>query len=106
MSRNIVSKRTRAKKEIWEIAEYIARDDWQAAERFLDALKKSFDFLLDFPQSGELLDRLDPRFAEIRIWQVQGFPNHLIIFRPRSDGIEVIHVCHASQDLDALLAED
>lgn len=50
MSRNIVSKRTRAKKEIWEIAEYIARDDWQAAERFLDALKKSFDFLLDFPQ--------------------------------------------------------
>ena len=105
MSPSIVRKRTRAKKEIWEIAEYIARDSWEAAERFLGALEESFRFLLDFPHSGDLLDRHDPRCADVRIWQVKGFPNHLVVFRPRSDGIEVIHVCHAAQDLNAIMTE-
>ena len=46
------------------------------------------------------------RHAGVRTWTIRGFKNHVIIYRPIEDGIEVIRVVHGSRDLDRLLSDE
>ena len=44
----------------------------------------------------------DAALADVRMWHVVGFPNHLIFYRPTESGIEVIRVLHAKRDIESL----
>jgi len=94
-----------AKKERWELADYIAQRNLAAAERFVQALEQSYAFLADFPVSGSIVDENHPKHADVRAWQVKGFPRHLILFRFREEAIEILHICDAARNLDAFLAQ-
>ena len=50
MGRLVVHDRARA--DLDEIADYIARDDLDAAIRFYDAARRALRFLSDFPGAG------------------------------------------------------
>ncbi len=101
MKRAIV-KRTKAVWDVIDIAEHFGKDDPAGAERFMDAVEEALVFLRDFPESGSLLTTKNPRMNGSRLWQVKGFPNHLIIFQPHEDKIEVLRVCHGARNLDDL----
>jgi toxin ParE1/3/4 len=97
-----IIQRLEAKLGVIEIADHIAQDNLEAAERFMQAVEESYGFLADFPESGEPWETPNPKYSKTRFWQVRGFPNHLIFFRPIRDGIEVLQVIHAARDLQAL----
>jgi hypothetical protein len=53
------------------------------------------NFLSDWPESGDSVDEGSPELAGVRIWQVDGFPNFLVVFRVKRDHIDVLHLTRA-----------
>jgi toxin ParE1/3/4 len=104
MSLRIVQ-RTEAKRDFWEIVDYLSTRNVAVAEKFIDAVEESFRFLSEYPESGDSIeDRVTPS-ANTRAWPVIGFHNYLILFRVKSDHIDVLRFTHASRDVNALLDE-
>jgi toxin ParE1/3/4 len=97
-----VVKRPRARRDIVEIAVFIAQDSLDSSDRFLDDIELTFEALARMPRVGALCRFRNPRFAGVRVWRVRGFENYLIFYRPRQDGIEVLRVIHGARDLTSL----
>jgi toxin ParE1/3/4 len=97
-----VIQRPEAKLGIIEIADHIAQNNLETAQRFIQAVEESYTFLATFPESGELWNTSNPKYLKTRFWPVRGFPNHLIFFRPLRDCIEVLAVIHAARDIQSL----
>ena len=75
----------------------------EIALRFYDATAATFENLARMPGMGEQRETANPRLAGLRVWRIEGFANHLIIYRPIDGGIEIIRVLHAARDIDAVL---
>lgn len=71
----------------------------EQAERYAEALFAVFDLLAEFPD----LARARPEFSPpIRIYPSG---SHVVIYRPEGQGIEIIRILHAHQNLTAYLQE-
>lgn len=104
MATSRVEKRPQVLRDLVEIAIYLAEESGNddLALRFLDAAEASFDELSAMPEMGAARTYNDPLLANVRMWRVTGFPNHLIFYRPVEGGIEIIRVLHAKRDIEAL----
>ena len=104
VSRKRVEKRPQAITNLADIAVYLAEDSGsdEVAFRFLDAAEASFETLGAMPEMGTARSYNVPALADVRMWRVAGFPNHLIFYRPTERGIEVIRVLHARRDIESL----
>jgi plasmid stabilization system protein ParE len=98
-----VFERPQARKDFWDIVHYLAIHSVVAAERFLNAVENSHSFLADFPISGTLIEDDDLSLKDIRIKPIKDFEKYLILFRSRTDRVEILRYSHASRDLNALL---
>jgi toxin ParE1/3/4 len=66
----------------------------------------TFEQLADMPELGSLREFKHPSLAQIRVWQVQGFRNHLVFYRPFQSGIEIIRVLHTARDIPTIFAHE
>jgi toxin ParE1/3/4 len=98
-----INKRDAAKLAIIDIADHLATNSMLVSARFIDAVERTLKFLAAAPEIAGRWESDHPRLADVRVWPVDGFPNHLLFYRPIADGIDLIFVCHASRDLDKLL---
>jgi toxin ParE1/3/4 len=101
-----VDRRPQAKLDLIELGSYIAEDNPDAAERFLQAAEASFRQLANMPEMGSPRQFKNPSLAGLRMWPVKGFRNHLIFYRPTADGIEVIRVLRGERDLESIFADE
>ena len=93
----------RAKRDIEEIARYIALDSSQSAEDFRKAVSNAFERLLHTPEMGSHRGFYNPALDDLRMMRLHNFKNYLIFYRPRRDEkIEVIRVVHGARDLPTL----
>jgi toxin ParE1/3/4 len=81
-----VVRRPRARRDIIEIAVFIAQDSVESSDRFLEATELTLQALARMPRVGALCRFRNPRFAGVRMWRVRGFENYLIFYRPQRDG--------------------
>jgi plasmid stabilization system protein ParE len=98
-----INRRDAAKRAIIDIADYLAKDSILVGARFIDAVERTLKFLADSPEIGGLWESDHPRLQGVRVWTVDGFPNHLLFYRATPDGIDLILVCHGAQNLDSLV---
>ncbi len=79
--------------DLREIASYIARDNPERAESFVDEIEAACQVWADVPLAGS--DRSDIDVG------LRSFPhgNYVIFYRPRTDGISVVHVIHSKRDV-------
>jgi plasmid stabilization system protein ParE len=90
--------------DIAAIAEYIAHDSEDAARRFAPAVEATIRGLADFPGKGSPKWFEHPRLAGIRSWAVDGFPNHLILYRREADeSVYIVTVIHGARQLPGIL---
>jgi plasmid stabilization system protein ParE len=89
--------------DIESIVVYLERYSLAASNRFIDAVFPAFDDLAAMPGKGSLKQYRSTRLAGVRSWLVPGFRNHVILYRPVADGIEVLAVTHGSRRIRALL---
>jgi toxin ParE1/3/4 len=101
MSRIIRS--NRARRDVVEIGIYIGERNLAAAKRFRKAVTAACRKLADVPYLGSECESDNPRLHGLRTWTLRKFPNHVILYRPLPDGIEVVRVIHGSRDMDTLI---
>ena len=87
-----------AETDLENIADFIAIDSRSRALSFVQELRQSCESLADVPHAFPLIPRYE-HFGVRR--RVHG--NFLILFRIRSDTVEVLHVVHGTRDIELLL---
>jgi toxin ParE1/3/4 len=96
-----------AERDIDGQAEYLFREaSLETALRFYDFAAVAFEKLARTPGLGEQRHSSNPLLAGLRIWRIDGFPNHLIFYRPIEGGIEIVRVLHGARDIDAVLESE
>jgi toxin ParE1/3/4 len=78
-------------------ADYIARDNLEAARRLFVAAEETCDKLAKQPGIGH--QEGFRRQLGIRSWRVDGFDNYLIFYRVKGDSVEVLRLLHAKRNL-------
>jgi len=102
-----VMKRPRAIQDLDDAAAYIQeRSGPDRAIRFLRAADSTFAMLVGMPGMGTRYEPDEPLFADLRYFPITRHPNHLVFYRPFTDGIEVLRVLHGARDIAAILAEE
>ena len=88
-----VGRTPQARLDLIDAALYIAEDDPDAADRFLDAITKTMARLARHPMLGRTRPELAP--------DLRSFPHrqYVIFYRPVPSGIEVVRVLHGSRDI-------
>jgi toxin ParE1/3/4 len=100
-----VQKMSLAKADLIAIADYIAADNPEAAERFLDAAEAAFGFIASMPSVGRAYRVQSPAAQGMRVWRVEGFERYLILYRALESGLEIVRVLHGSRDIERLFAD-
>jgi toxin ParE1/3/4 len=77
-----------------EIAEYIAMDNPDAAENWVNAVFRKMKELQDFPESGRIVPETDNKSIREMI-----YGNYRIIYRVEEKTISVLTVHHGKQVL-------
>jgi toxin ParE1/3/4 len=92
-----------ARRDLVEIADYIANDNHAAADAFLEAAVRTFDTLSRWPHSGRGYSNRAGRFKRLRFVSVRGFGNYNVYYRPMPGRVEIVRVIHAARDARRLL---
>lgn len=103
MSHKII-KTPQAQLDLLELADFIAQDSLNAAQRFLKAAEAAFQLLAETPEMGTCCQFQDPQAAGVRVWSIRGFENYLVFYRPIEAGIDVIRVIHGARDIAAIFS--
>ena len=80
---------------IWD---FIAEDNIDAADRWMDKLFKAFEVLARAPRLGHT--RQDLTSYPVRFWPVGSY---LVIYRAERDPLEIVAVVQGSRDIPAFL---
>lgn len=84
----------RAQRDLVEIWEYIARDNPDAADRVIGAMRDAVRLLAEHPGIGHpRADVSDPRY---RFWRVYSY---LLAYRATDETLLVIRIVHGARDL-------
>jgi len=95
-----------ARDDLAEITTFIAKGSPDQARDFIHKFIETVENLRLWPESNPLLDDDRLRDAGLRRAVFKKFRNHLIVYRYRSQTIEVLRVYHAAQDWQKYLFDD
>lgn len=96
----------RAALDLIDLAAYIELDSLDASIRFQEAAARALERLLELPELGAARPGVNPRLADLRMWPIPDFPNHLIYYRPGTVTVAVVRVLHAGRDREGLLSRE
>ena len=105
MSRKII-RHEAARRDLLDEAYYVAEDNLDVSDRFLQATEEAFRNLADMPGLGVRREYQRPALQGMRMWPVPGFPRHLIFYRATDDTLEIIRVLHGARDIAAIFEEE
>jgi len=92
-----------ARNDIFEICEFFDFEtgDPGLGDRFVASAVSTFEKLAQTPGLGRPRRFQNHPGENLRSRRVDGFPNHLVFYRPVQGGIEIIRVIHGARNLDA-----
>lgn len=82
--------------DLVEMADYIAEDSVDAADRFFDAFEASVETIRRTPRIGTV--RLFGERLEVRMWPIKGFRKCLIFYTSSSNEVTILRVIHSARD--------
>ena len=87
-----------ASQDLAEIFDYLVQRNETVADRFYDAVENTVRQLVRSPYLGERCQFRKTKTKGMRIWQVSGFSNYLIFYRPQNERLEILRVLHGARD--------
>lgn len=81
----------------------IARDSEHAADRFVDAIERTFAEIAQHPQIGWERSWKHRKLKGLRSWRVKGFPNYLVFYRIEDEIVAMVAVLHSARLLERIL---
>jgi toxin ParE1/3/4 len=95
-----------AKADLEEIADYIARDNFMAAQLIFPAVWEATVQLARMPGMGRAREFENQELAGVRSWVIRGYENYLIFYRPVPGGISVLRIVHGARDLEQIFGSE
>lgn len=86
-----------AANDLYENAEFIARDKPIAADRWIDSVQATCEMLADNPEVGEV--RQTRSLGDCRSFVLGSY---LIFFRPFRDAVEIVRIIRADRDISQI----
>ena len=78
--------------DLSRVVEYISRDSFSAASRWIRDIHRVFALLATHPEMGEIVQT---RYGEVRRHVVGSY---LIYYRTATEGVEILRVIHGARD--------
>ena len=91
-----------AQADIAEIGFYFAERDRDVENRFYQAVEQTIETLARSPGLGERCRFRNLKMEGMRVWQLYGFSNYLIFYRPKGDTLRVLRIFHGARDYAAI----
>ena len=91
-----ILKKPQALADLIEIADHLAQDDLDPAERFFDLFDETIESLAQTPRIGSRKEMTG--YKNLRMWFVKGFEKCLIFYTESADELTIIRVVHSSRD--------
>ena len=88
--------------DLFDVWSYIARDNFEAADRVEAAIYQACAFLAEAPGRGQT--RKDLSKLSLRFWIVQRYPNYIIVYDPKTKPLQIIRILHGKRNLNRILA--
>jgi toxin ParE1/3/4 len=82
---------------------YLLKDEFDVANRFLEAVEESTEALCRMPHIGTPRHFKNPVLVGLRSWAVKGFEEILIFYIVDSDTLRVVRILHGKRDLKKIL---
>ena len=99
--------RPKADEDLDNQALYLAkRASADVGHRFLIAAHKTFSLLAMQPDMGWHPHLKHPSLTSLRAFRISGFDRMLVLYRPMTDGVEIIRVIYGSRDIERLLRRE
>ena len=73
------------------------------AERYLDAVEETLEFIQKQYEIGSLCEFNNPRLKNMRRWPVRDFENYLLFYQEKEEGLILLYVFHGRQDINFIL---
>ena len=89
-----ILKRPEPENDIEEIWLYIAQDNPDNADRFLDEIEETSRKLVQFTSMGRNWDELYPGLKSFPVGK------YIIFYLPISGGLEIVRILHGMRDID------
>jgi plasmid stabilization system protein ParE len=87
--------------DLFEIWNFISRDNPDAAELVEEAILRACNLLTGSPRAGRA--RKDLTSLPVRFWVVHPYSNYLIVYDPERKPIQIIRILHGARDLPSVL---
>ena len=92
--------------ELINLSFYLAENDEDIAQKFLNACDNTFKFLAKNRFIGSVKDFKNTNLSEIRMWRIKGFEKYLIFYKPLDNGVKILHVLHSVTDYNRAFESD
>ncbi len=89
--------------DVLEVVAHLERRSVSIADRFVNNLATTLDWLAENAESGSLKSYPSLPLTDLRTWSVDGFRTYLIVYRIEADSIVVFGVLNGHRDLPTLL---
>lgn len=76
----------------------------ETAQRFLEAVERGIDRLLEMPGVGAPQPFQHRRLRNLRAWPVPGFEDIRIYYQETKNGIRVVRILHGKRDIRRIFA--
>ena len=92
--------------ELVNLSAYLADDDDEVAQAFLNSCDATFRFLAANRYVGSQREFKNKKLAGVRMWRVKSFVKYLIFYVPTESGIRILHVLHSSTDYNRAFEDE
>jgi toxin ParE1/3/4 len=105
MSRRI-DIRPDAFEDMWDQYRFIAKDNPDAAVRFLEAADSTCEQLASMPSMGRRPEFRHSSNSDVRQWRVNGFEKCLIFYEYTDDVLTILRVLHSARNIAKIIASE
>lgn len=95
-----------ARHDVIEIATFIAKDNPDAAYRFVIRFEETIDSLSKNPLIGSSREFEASDLENTRFWPIKEFRNYLLFYRVRRRELDVLRVVNARRDFSLLFESE
>jgi toxin ParE1/3/4 len=91
----VIVRRPKASADLIEIWEFIAADNRDRADEFIDRIDARFRVIAAQPSMGRERSELAPGLRSLPL------PPYVIFYQPLEDGVAIVRVLHGARDIEA-----
>ena len=92
--------------ELVNLSAYLAEQNEDIAQSFLDACDVTFRFLATNPHVGAEREFENSALSRVRMWRVRNFEKYLVFYIPIETGVKILHILHSARDYNRIFDDE